>query len=96
MSEKNPLYMVIIPMNMSADFVKEMDFYSLFQNHFASVYGLELSVNITGEDTCEIVFRGVEEAIQAVIEVLKEMGLAPTYKYDYSKYLDSGDPNDYH
>jgi len=96
MSEKNPLYMVIIPMNMSADFVKEMDFYSLFQSHFESIYSLELSVNETGVDKCEIVFRGVEEAIQAVIEVLKEMGLAPTYKYDYSKYLDSGDPNDYH
>ena len=96
MNKKDPLYMVIIPMNMSADFVKEMDFYSLFQNHFESIYSLELSVNETGEDKCEIVFRGVEEAIHAVIEVLKEMGLSPTYKHDYSKYIDSVDPNDYH
>ena len=95
MGEKDLLYMVIIPMNMSAELVKEMDFYSLFQNHFASVYGLELSVKETSEDRCEIIFKGVEDAISAVIEVLKEMGLAPTYKQDYSKYLD-GDPNDYH
>ena len=98
--KNNPLYIVTIPMNKPADFIKEMDFFNLFQSHFVGVYGLELSVNVivsdSGEETCEIVFKGVEEAIQAVIEVLKEMGLSPAFEHDYSKYIDGEDPNDYH
>ena len=89
------IYQVIIPISKSAEFVKAMDFYVLFQTHFMSIYGLELYVNEKSENSSEIIFKGNEKSIQVVIEVLKEMGLSPSYKHDYSKYTD-GDPNDYH
>lgn len=90
------IYQVIIPINKSAEFVKTMDFYLLFQTHFMSVYGLELYVNEKSENSSEIIFKGDEKSIAVVIDVLKEMGLTPSYKYDYSKYIDDSDPNDYH
>lgn len=89
------IYQVIIPISKSAEFVKTMDFYVLFQTHFMRIYGLELYVNEKSENSSEIIFKGNEKSIQVVIEVLKEMGLTPSYKHDYSKYTD-GDPNDYH
>lgn len=92
---KEVSYQIIIPISKSAEFVRTMDFYLLFQTHFMSVYGLELYVNEKSENTSEIIFKGSEKSIQVVIEVLKEMGLTPSYKYDYSKYTD-GEPNDYH
>jgi len=90
------LYEVIIPIKQSAEFVKGMDFYLMFQDHFVTVYGLELRVDEKGENECEIVFKGSKKAIQVVVDTLKEMGLVPSYKVDYSKYLRDIDPNDYH
>ena len=87
-------YIVIIPMKKSADFVKKMDFYTLFQRYFVQVYKLELKVKEIDENNCEVIFKGFEPAIMAVVQVLKEMGLSPIFETKESKTIDN--PTKYH
>jgi len=68
-------YTITIPMSMSAEKLKEMDFYNLFQMYFLQSYDLKVTVKETGENESEMIFVGSHQAAQAVISVLKEMGL---------------------
>ena len=94
MNQKEPLFMVIIPMKKSAEFVKEMDFYNLFQQYFVRIYGLKLDVKEIDDNNCEVIFKGSEPAIQAVVQVLSEMGMTPVFTPSDSKFID--DPKKYH
>ena len=68
-------YTITIPMNLHSDVLKGMDFYKMFQLYFCKVYDLEMRVNPCEGDTSELIFKGEETAIQAVCQVLQEMGL---------------------
>lgn len=93
MAKAETIYIISIPMAVGAEELMAMDFYRGFQSHFFKIYSLELKINPLTEDTCEMIFRGSEQATQAVIEVLKEMGLEPIYLTE-DKYINN--PTKYH